>query len=328
MQFGFNVHYPTRNAHRDMEEHNVFDISLASALAAEESGFDSIWYSDHFMFGEPGGEVEVELLECFTALAALAARTTRVKVGPYVLGVPYRNAALTAKSFASLDVISHGRAIIALGAAWHKPEFDAYGWEFAPVRERMEILEDTIQIVERMLAASPASYRGKQRSIEGALNFPRPVQRPRPPLMIGGAGERFTLRLVAKYADMANIWGGTPDYVRHKFEVLRRHCDEIGRDYDVITRSNHLSVLLGESERDVAARRERFRDFPAGPPVIGTPEQVVAQLQEYIDAGTQYIIIDLADWQEDSESIPRFAQTVMRPLGAGEGLDNQVRITR
>jgi F420-dependent oxidoreductase-like protein len=316
MQFGFNVHYPTRNPRTDSEEHNVFDISLASALAAEESGFDSIWYSDHFMFGEPGDEVETELLECFTALGALAARTSRVKLGPYVLGAPYRNAALTAKVFASLDVISHGRVIIALGAAWHRPEFDAYGWDFPPVEQRMEILEDTILIVERMLAESPATYGGKQRSIQGALNFPRPVQRPRPPLMIGGAGERYTLRLVAKYADMANIWGGTPDYVRHKFEVLRRHCAEIGRDDNAITRSNHLSVLLAENDRDLAAKRERYTDFPASPPVIGTPEQVIAHLQEYIDAGTQYIIVDLADWQDDTESVRRFAEIVMKPLRA------------
>lgn len=247
MQFGFNVHYPTRNARGDAPEHNVFDISLAAALAAEESGFDSIWYSDHFMFGEPGGDVEVELLECFTALAALAARTTRVRLGPYVPGAPYRNAAMTAKMFASLDVISHGRSIIALGAAWHRPEFEAYGWDFPSTGERMEILEDTIQIVERMLAESPASYRGKRRSIQNALNFPRPVQRPRPPLMIGGAGERY-------------------------------------------------------------------RDFPASPPVVGTPQRVIARLQEYIDAGTQYIIVDLVDWQDDPESVRRFAETVMKPL--------------
>jgi len=146
---------------------------------------------------------------------------------------------------------------------------------------------------------------------------------PHPGWIAFGSGERYTLRLVAKYADMANIWGGTPEYVRQKFEVLRSHCDEIGRDYDAITRSNHLSVLLAESEPDLAAKRERYSDFPAGPPVIGTPEQVIARLQEYIDVGTQYIIVDLADWQEDTESIRRFAQMVMKPLGAGQALDNR-----
>lgn len=314
VRFGFNVHYPTRRRDAEGEDHNVWDISLAAARSAEESGFDSIWYSDHFMFGGPGDDIEVELLECLTALGALAATTSRVKIGPYVLGAPYRNAALTAKIFTSLDVISHGRLIIALGAAWHRPEFEAYGYEFPPVGERMEILEETIQIVERMLAASSASYSGRHRSVVDALNFPRPVQRPRPPLMIGGAGERHTLRLVARYADMANIWGGTPEYVRHKYDVLRRHCEAIDRPYEEIVRSNHLSVLVAENERDLAVKREQHRDFPAGPPVVGTPKVAIERLREYVEAGSQYIIVDIADWQEDPDSIARFAETVMGPL--------------
>jgi F420-dependent oxidoreductase-like protein len=314
MRFGFNVHYSHRNRGTDPDrEANLFDVSLAAARAAEETGFDSVWYSDHFMFAGEGG-VEVGILECFSALAALAARTNRVKLGPYVAGVPYRNPALTAKMFSSLDIISHGRSIVALGAAWHEPEFDAYGWPFPPVRERMELLEDTIHIIEQMMQGSPASYAGNHHSISGALNYPPPVQRPRPPLMIGGGGEKRTLRLVARYADMANIWGGTPDYVAHKFDVLRRHCDEIGRPYDEITRSNHLSVLLARNETELTAKRQRFTDFPADPAVVGTPEQVIARLREYIDAGSQYIIVDLADWQ-DTESIYAFAESVMSSLG-------------
>jgi F420-dependent oxidoreductase-like protein len=316
MQFGLNVHYPQRRRTTPPdEEHNVFDLCVAAAVAAEESGFESIWYSDHFMFGDPSDDTEVELLECFTALAALAARTERVMLGPYVLGAAYRNAALTAKAFASLDVISHGRSIIALGAAWHKPEFEAYGWPFPPVADRMAILEDTIQIVERMMGGDAASYSGTQRSIAGAMNYPRPMQRPRPPLMIGGAGERRTLRLVAQYADMANIWGGTPDYVRHKFEVLRRHCDEVGRPYEEIIRSNHVSIGVARSKAEVEGLRERATDPPASPPLIGTPEDVREGLRAFAKAGSQYVVVDLIGW-ETLEPIHLFAEEVAAPLRA------------
>ena len=174
--------------------------------------------------------------------------------------MPYRNPALVAKMCATLDVASHGRSIVGLGAGWHEPEFVAYGWPFPSVRARLEMLEEAIQIVDRLLTQRPATFRGKHYTIENAYNEPPPVQRPRPPLMIGGSGERVTLRLVAQYADMCNLFGD-PATVARRYEVLRRHCAAVGRPFEAITRSNFASILLARDAAELAAKRARFPDF-------------------------------------------------------------------
>jgi alkanesulfonate monooxygenase SsuD/methylene tetrahydromethanopterin reductase-like flavin-dependent oxidoreductase (luciferase family) len=161
-----------------------------------------------------------------------------------------------------------------------------------------------------MLAEPRVTYEGKHLSVRDTINYPRPVQRPRPPLMIGGGGERYTLRLAARYADMYNTWGGSPETVRHKFEVLRRHCEEIGRPYDEITRSNHVTMLIARDERELAAKKERYTWFRSQPPLIGTPETIIAGIREYAAAGSQYLIFDLVDWH-DPESTYLFADAVM-----------------
>ena len=271
---------------------NHFDTMLAVAQACEEAGLDSVWMPDHTMFPDAAHpEKEVPVMECFVVLAAIAARTSRIRLGELVTGVPYRNPALLAKMCTTLDVVSHGRTIVGLGAAWHEPEFAAYGWPFPPVGERMEMLEEAVQIVQRMFTQRPTSFSGKYYIVREAYNDPMPVQKPRPPILIGGDGERVTLRLVAQYADFCNVFGD-PATVGHKFEVLRRHCEAVGRPHTEITRSNHLGILVARDKVELAAKQEKHPNFDG---IAGTPDAVVAQLQEYAAAGSQYVTFHLAD---------------------------------
>jgi F420-dependent oxidoreductase-like protein len=271
---------------------NHFDTLQAVVRACEQAGLDSVWMPDHFVFqdaDEP--EKEVPVIECFVALGALAASTSRIRLGELVVGVPYRNPALLAKMCATLDVISHGRSIVGLGAAWHEPEFVAYGWPFPSVRERMEMLEEAVQVVDRMLTQRPANFAGKHYRVEQAYNDPMPVQHPRPPIIIGGSGEQVTLRLVAQYADMCNLFGDPPTVVR-KLEVLRRHCAAAGRPFEVITRTNFADILIARDERELAAKRLRFPDFDG---IAGTPEVVIAGLATYAAVGSQYVTFHMPD---------------------------------
>jgi alkanesulfonate monooxygenase SsuD/methylene tetrahydromethanopterin reductase-like flavin-dependent oxidoreductase (luciferase family) len=223
-----------------------------------------------------------------------------------VVGVPYRNPALLAKMLTTLDVIAHGRTIVGLGAAWHDEEFRAYGWPFPSVRERMEMLEEAVQIVDRMMTERPASFRGKHFTVEAAYNDPMPVQQPRPPIMIGGSGERVTLRIAAQYADFCNV-GGDPETVAHKYEVLRRHCERVGRPFDAITRSNDVGILIAANERELAAKKDRYGDnFD----LIGTPEQIIEGLRRYAEVGSQYLTFHMPDARE-IEPILLLGETVV-----------------
>jgi F420-dependent oxidoreductase-like protein len=243
-------------------------------------------------------ENEKPIFDCFVALGAIAASTSRIRIGELVVGVPYRNPALLAKMLTTLDVISHGRSIVGLGAAWHDEEFDAYGWPFPSVRERMEMLEEAIQIVDRMMTERPASFAGQHYTVANAYNDPMPVAthgaKKRPPIMIGGDGEKVTLRLVAQYADYCNVFGDVENVIR-KYAVLREHCERVGRPYDAITRSNHVSILIGADERELAAKKERYgTKFN----LIGTPDAIVESLQRYAKIGSQYVTFTLPDAAE------------------------------
>ncbi len=286
---------------------NHFDTMLAVARAADQAGLDSLWLPDHFMFSDsdaPRGQVPV--LECFTVLAAIAASTTRIRLGALVVGVPYRNPALLAKMCATLDVISHGRTIVGLGAGWHEPEFTAYGWPFPSVRERMDMLEEAVQIVDRMLIQQPANFQGKHYTIKDAYNEPPPIQLPRPPIMIGGSGEQRTLKLVAQYADYCNVFGDLKE-VERLYGVLRAHCATVGRPYDAITRSNHVGILIAANDTVLAVKRAQFPDFDG---IVGTPHQVIEQLAAFAKIGSQYITFSLPD-PADIEAIQLLGEEVI-----------------
>jgi F420-dependent oxidoreductase-like protein len=289
---------------------NHWDTTLAAARAGEQAGLDSVWLADHFMFPDKEHpDKEVPVFDCFVALGAIAASTSRIRIGELVVGVPYRNPALLAKMLTTLDIIAHGRTIAGLGAAWHEPEFQAYGWPFPSVRERMEMLEEAIQIVDRMMTQRPASFKGTHYTVAAAYNDPLPVQQPRPPIMIGGSGEKVTLRLVAQYADFCNV-GGDPATVAHKFAVLRQHCERVGRPYDAITRSNDLSILIAANQHELAAKQARYGDTFD---LIGTPDAIIEGLRRYAQVGSQYVTFHMPDAKE-IEPIRLLGETVVREV--------------
>jgi F420-dependent oxidoreductase-like protein len=274
------------------EHGNHFDTLSAVVLACEQAGLDSVWMADHFMFPDlEHPEKEVPVMECFVTLGAIAASTSRIRIGELVTGVPYRNPALLAKMCTMLDVVSHGRSIVGLGAAWHQPEFVAYGWPFPPLRVRMEMLTEAVQVVDRMLTQRPASFRGKYYTVQDAYNDPMPVQKPRPPIMIGGSGEQVTLKLVAQYANFSNVFGDPPT-VAHKFDVLRKHCETVGRPFDEITRCNHVNILIARDEAELAAKKKQYPNFDG---LAGTPEMILSQLQAYAKVGSQYVTFSMPD---------------------------------
>lgn len=292
------------------EHGNHFDTLLAVAQACEQAGLDSVLMADHFVFNdEANPEKEVPVLECFVALAAIAAATSRIRIGQLVVGVPYRNPALLAKMCATLDVVSHGRTLVGLGAAWHEQEFRAYGWPFPPLGERMDMLEEAVQIVGRMLRERPVSFSGKHYTVRNAFNDPMPVQKPRPPILIGGSGEKRTLKIVAQYADYCNV-GGDPATVAHKYDVLRRHCETVGRPFEEITLCNNTHLLIARDDRELAAKRERH---PHSEGIVGTPQAVLDQIQAYAAAGSQYITFFLPDAQ-DIAAIELLGESVLPHL--------------
>ncbi len=250
------------------------------ARDADDAGFDSIWVMDHFFQIRAVGRAEEPMLEGWTTLGFLAANTVRARVGLMVGGVHYRAPGLWAKAATTLDVLSGGRAWLGIGAAWNEDESRGLGFEFPPLGERFERLEDTLRLVHEMWRGdhgSDAPFEGRHTHATRLLNSPQAISRPHPPVMIGGGGERKTLRLVAQYADACNVFGG-PTAIHHKYEVLREHCAAVGRDPDEIERSTLQTVRLnlggGNGE---------------------SPTQVVDRFGELSDAGAQHVVFSVRD---------------------------------
>jgi F420-dependent oxidoreductase-like protein len=286
---------------------NHWDTTLAAARAAEAAGLDSFWLPDHFMFPDQvNPQKEVAVFDCMVALGGIAVGTSRIRIGQLVLGMPYRNPVLLAKMLTTLDVMAHGRTIIGIGAAWHEPEFVAYGWPFPSVRERMERLEEGFLIIDRMLTQRPASFAGKYYTMIEAYNDPMPVQKPRPPIMIAGSGEQVTLRLAARYADFCNVAGDAAT-VAHRYEVLRQHAERVGRPFEAITRSNDVGILIGRNEAELAKKKERYGERFG---LVGTPEAIVDGIRRYRQAGTQYLTFNMPD-ADEIESIELIGETVV-----------------
>ena len=290
--FGFQIPGFSHEGESDAE---MFDHVVALAHAAERAGFESVWVMDHLWQLPALGGPTQPILEGWTLLGALAAVTERVRLGTLVTGVTYRNPALVAKQATTLDVISKGRAILGIGAAWYEPEHDGLGFDFPPVGERMDRLEEALQICRAMFSEETPSFEGRYYRITEAHNVPRPINPGGPPIMVGGSGERRTLRLVAKYADMCNIHG-SPATVRQKLDVLRRHCDEIGRDAAEIT-STRLGTIVITPDADETARVTSFLRGMVGDEfderfTVGEEHEVLEQVGALVDAGLDTLIFN------------------------------------
>ena len=287
-----------------VEDGELFERVAEIAVAAEGSGFDSVWVMDHFYQIANVGPRTDPMLEAYTLLAAIAASTERAGLGAMVTGVTYRNPAYLAKVVTTLDVISSGRAILGIGAAWNDDEHAGYGFGFPSVTERMERLEEALKICRAMFTDEAPSFTGRHYSIAGALNRPRPIRPGGIPILVGGSGERKTLRLVAMYADACNLFGDVGT-IRHKLEVLDRHCEAIGRDPAEITKTRLGGLVIAETnaeaERKAGLMAEargmdpaRVRDYLT----VGDPDSVCEQLAKYFDAGLDGMIFNMNDAQD------------------------------
>jgi F420-dependent oxidoreductase-like protein len=286
-----------------------------TALLAEELGYDSVWVYDHFHnVPRPAHEA---VFECWTTVAALAEATSRIRLGQMVSCTSYRSPALTAKITATIDVISDGRLEWGVGAGWYRQEYEAYGYEFASNRDRIQRLREAVEIVLLLWREPDATYEGRHFQVRGAQCDPKPLQTPHPPVWIGGGGEQLTLRVVARLADRANF-GGQPDEWAHKRDVLRAHCADVGRNPDEITLTWSPEVLVRESEaelRDLAESGrvgsrwgEPYDRWVAGN-LVGTPEQVAERIREYVELGCTGFVPWCADYPDDT-SLRLFAETV------------------
>lgn len=309
MRFGLQV-----NPYFFGDTGNPWDLVAPVTKAADESLLDSIWVYDHFLYegGYPGHPDPEPSMECFTILGAMAAITKRIRLGQLVLGIPYRNPALTAKMATTLDMISHGRSILGIGAGWHQREYEAYGFgEWEPVGVRMKRLEEATQVILKLWGEQPVSeHQGEYYKLSTLTDNPLPVQKPHPPIMIGGSGEKVTLRLVAQYAQFCNV-GGDPETVGRLLQALKGHCERLNRDYDAITKSAYTMVMIGKDEAEVERKREALsRYIPRRGASIGTPDQLIAEFREYAKVGVEYMVFRMPDWT-DLEALQLFSEKVI-----------------
>jgi F420-dependent oxidoreductase-like protein len=247
---------------------NLGDTFAQIARRAERAGFYSLWVMDHFFQIRNVGPAENDMLEGWTALGFAAGVTNRIKLGTMVTGVTYRYPGVLVKTATTLDVLSHGRTYLGIGAAWNEEEHRGLGVPFPPLSERFERLEETLQIAHQMWAGDETPYEGRHYQLQRPLNRPQALRRPHPPILIGGGGEQKTLRLVAQYADACNIFARLgDDTVRHKLDVLRQHCERLDRPYEQIEKTTLDVLRVSADGRNgtltPAAAIERFAQLAA-----------------------------------------------------------------
>jgi F420-dependent oxidoreductase-like protein len=285
----------------------------ADALPA----FDSIWIYDHFhTIPRPAHETT---FEAWTSTAGLVRDTQRVHVGQMVTCNGYRHPALLAKMASTVDVMSHGRLYCGLGAGWYEHEWRAYGYGFPDRRDRMRAFREAVQIMVQMWTEEEPSFTGEYYHVDKPINEPKGARTPHPSLWLGGGGEQVTLRLVARYADACNVGGGDPDTIRRKLEVLKRHCDEVGRSYDAIIRSTTLEGTVplqpGQDPEQATERARRvwgssYAEY-AQRSVVGTADQLAERIQAVVDAGANYILFYVPGLAYDLEPLHVLAEQVI-----------------
>ena len=273
---------------------------------------------DHFHQIQFVGRPEEPMLEGWTVLSMLAGITTKIKLGTLVTGIIYRYPSVLAKIAATLDVLSKGRLFMGIGAAWNEQESLAYGISFPSNQERLLRLEEAIQIIRKMWTEEPsASFNGKYYQINNAYCNPKPIQKPSPPILVGGSGERKTLKIVAKYADACNLFGST-ETVKKKLDILKEHCKSVGRDYDSILKTK-LGTIVVDDNKEMAKSRvqETFRGIPEEQikefVIYGTPEDISRQIEALEQVGIQYLIVNFEPSRE-LEALDTFANKIITKM--------------
>src|SRR5690348_8453129 len=290
MKFGILVPQGWRMDLVGITDHvEEYETMTRVALEAETLGFDSIWLFDHFhTVPTPTQEVT---FEAWTSTAALARDTKRVRIGQMVTCNGYRNPALLAKMASTVDVLSHGRLDFGIGAGWYEQEFRAYGYVFPDGPTRLKQLRDAVQIILKMWSDEQAEYEGQYSSVHGAINQPKGAQKPHIPLLIGGGGEKVTLKLVARYGDACNV-SGDLETIQHKFDVIRQHFEAVGREYKSIHRTSTVFCSLADTDEQAHAQiPPHFKGQMNDRALIGSPETIRRRLKELETVGVQELIV-------------------------------------
>lgn len=317
----FGLQHPSFSFdYKDNDTSQIFHSLKSLVTSAEEKGFDSFWVMDHFhqlqMMGAPGEP----MLEGWTTISALAGVTKKIKLGTLVTGIIYRHPSILAKIGATLDVLSNGRLFMGVGAGWNEEESLAYGIasSFPSIRERLDRLEEAIQIIRKMWTDEPtATFVGRYYQIKNAYCNPKPIQRPSPPILVGGEGEKRTLEIVAKYADACNLLG-SPETIKRKLDVLKEHCKKVGRDYDSILKTKLGGVLIDNNEEEAKKRvnlilkgmsEQQIKEYI----IYGTADSVLQQIELLEKVGIQYFIVNLEPSRQFDE-LESFAMNIIEKM--------------
>jgi F420-dependent oxidoreductase-like protein len=268
-----------------LTDDGLFDRVVKNAKAAENAGFDLVTVMDHFYQIRGIGPETDPMMEAYTSLSALATQTSRVMLGTLVTGVTYRNPAVLAKQVTTLDVISKGRAILGIGAAWNEDEHKGYGIEFPPIGQRMDRLDEALTITKLMFTQDRPSFEGKYYRIDRALNVPRPVQTGGPKILIGGTGERRTLRLLAQHGDIGHWFGGELDEMKRKKQIFEEHCEAVNRDPSEVLLTLGLTLVLAENEKDAKTLIDGLTPERRAMAITATVPEAAELIGKYLDAG-------------------------------------------
>ena len=293
----------------------TFDAFRERSQLAEKLGYDSVFCVDHMW---QRGMPEVDHLESWTLLSALAPVTERVRLGALVLCNSYRNPALLAKMASSLDQISGGRLVLGIGAGWMDEEYRGYGYPFPPTLERIEQLDEALEVIKRLFSEKCADFQGKYYTLDKAYNRPAAVQQPHPPILIGGGGEKFMLKVVARHADIWNVPNNHSAHLERRIAALHRHCESIGRDPAEIEISEQSFIVVGENQADYEKKWEMAKmllgsAFDLDVALRGTPEQVVEQIQKRVQQGVTFFTFLTGDFHAP-ESLELIAEKVIPAL--------------
>jgi len=280
----FGLHHPNYTF-PGVPDDRLFDRVVENAQAAEKAGFDLFTVMDHFYQIRGIGPETEPMLEAYATLAAVAARTSRIKLSTLVTGVTYRNPALLVKEVTTLDIISKGRAVLGIGAAWNEDEHLGYGFEYPPIGRRMDRLHEAVQIAKLMFTEERPSFTGEYYRIERALNVPRPVQKGGPKILIGGGGERRTLRILAEHGDIGHWFGAPVEELKRKKGVFEEHCAEVGREPSEVLLTVGIGLAIVENEKQGKAILEALPPERRATSRAVTAEQAAEFLRPYIDAG-------------------------------------------
>lgn len=270
----------------------TWEETLSTIKEIEAGRWHSLWFSDHFLPPVPGANLESGAsLESWSMITATAAVTNRLRLGILVSGNTYRNPALLAKMAATVDQISNGRLILGIGASWYKQEHEAFGWEFPDVQERCDRLEEAVELIKMLFTTEgPVDYNGHYYKLNRGYFSPACTQKPHVPIMVGGNGEKRTLRTLAKFGDICNIdlnLPGSPELFKHKLEVIEHHCEKFGRDFNEIQKTVLIPFRLENDEKKAAGLRKTRGDWG----LYGSAHFIIDRIQQYIDAGAEEIML-------------------------------------